>query len=235
MNSNNRTILITGSSSGIGLAIAKILAPNYNIILTGRRELDIHDIFGANATNVYYQQTDFQKIESIFQLKRFTERKFKSIDILINNVGSTMVKTFMQIDEEDFDSLNDLNYKSIYRVTNAFLDDIISNKGAIINILSIAIKETFEKNSLYSATKSAVYSMMNVLREEIRSKGVDIVNVIPGATATELWGKNLLEKYEDKMMQADDIAKAVKSIIELTMNERMTIEEIIIKPKGGSL
>jgi len=227
-----KNVLITGSTRGIGWALATKLADEgANVIVTGRGETAPSNL----SKNMAYYQVDFAKYENVLEFREHLKSDNISIDILINNAGITIVKDYKDMSIEDFDSVNDLNYRSVFATTRLFLDDLISNKGGIINILSIAVTDIFTGNSLYSASKSAVSTMMKVLREELREDEVDVVNVYPGATSTDLWPDDLLKEHEHKMMKPVDVANAILPAIEAITEQRTTIEEIVLRPKQGNI
>ena len=239
MKIKDKAILVTGSSRGIGYSIAKdLLNRNAKVVFTGSKPLDIYmkekviEKEVAASPNFYFYQCDFSNHESIEKLKDKLEF---DIDILINNVGTTVVKPFKEISLEEFDNVNDLNFRSVFYTTNLFLDQIIKSKGAVVNILSIAVFEKFLNNSIYAASKAAVDAMMRTLREELRENHVDIVNVYPGATSTDLWPDDMRKEYAEKMMKPDDIANSISNIIEDLINERLTVEEIVLRPKTGDI
>ena len=107
--------------------------------------------------------------------------------------------------------------------------------STLYDILSIAVTDIFTGNSLYAASKSAVATMMKVLREELRADEVDVVNVYPGATSTDLWPDDLRKEHEHKMMIPDDVAAALLPAIEAISEGRMTVEEIVLRPKQGNI
>ncbi|MFA7325759.1 MAG: SDR family oxidoreductase [Candidatus Kapaibacterium sp.] len=227
-----KNVLISGSTRGIGWAIATKLADEgASVIVTGRGKTAPSKL----SPNMSYFQVDFSKYENIAKFKELLENESISIDILINNAGNTIVKDFKEMTIEDFDTVNDLNYRSVFATTRLFLDDLIANKGGIVNILSIAVTDIFTGNSLYAASKSAVSTMMIVLREELREDGVDVINVYPGATSTDLWPDNLRKEHEHKMMKPEDIANAILPAIEAISEQRTTIEEIVLRPKQGNI
>lgn len=228
----NKNILITGSTKGIGRAIAELVAKEdtKNVIITGRNEIDT-----SHSKNIKSYALDFTDYNQIIELRKKLHSEGITIDILINNVGGSIVKEFKDFTIEEFDDLNKLNYRSTFATTQQFLEDITANKGGIINILSVAVFDEFKGNSIYSATKSAISAMMNVLREELREKGIDIVNIYAGATATEVWPKELIAKFEGRLMSPKDVAKAILPIMNTIFQEIPTIEELVIRPKMGNI
>lgn len=227
-----KTILITGSTRGIGWAIAtKLAGEGANVIVTGRRETALSNL----SKNMSYYQVDFAKYEKIIEFRELLINNNISIDILINNAGNTIVKYFKDMTIEDFDTVNDLNYRSVFATTSLFLNDLIQNQGGIVNILSVAVTDVFVGNSLYSASKSAVSTMMKVLREEVREDRVDVVNVYPGATSTDLWPDDLRKEHEHRMLKPEDVANAILPTIEAITEQIATIEEIVIRPKLGNI
>ena len=227
-----KNVLISGSTRGIGWAIATKLADEgASVIVTGRGKTAPSKL----SPNMIYFQVDFSKYENIAKFREQLKSNGISIDILINNAGNTIVKDFKDMSIEDFDTVNDLNYRSVFAITRLFLDDLIANKGGIVNILSIAVTDIFKGNSLYAASKSAVSTMMKVLREELREDGVDVVNVYPGATSTDLWSDDLRKEHEHRMMKPEDIAKAILPAIDAITENRTTIEEIVLRPKQGNI
>lgn len=227
-----KNVLISGSTRGIGWAIATKLADEgASVIVTGRGETAPTKL----SPNMSYYQVDFAIYENVLEFSEQLKSESISIDILINNAGNSIVKDYKEMTIEDFDTVNDLNYRSVFATTRLFLDDLIANKGGIVNILSIAVTDIFTGNSLYAASKSAVSTMMKVLREELREDEVDVVNVYPGATSTDLWPDDLRKEHEHRMMKPIDIANTILPVIEAITENRTTIEEIVLRPKQGNI
>lgn len=227
-----KNVLITGSTRGIGWAIANVLSDkNANVIVTGRGATAHHKL----QPNMSYYQVDFSNYDEVYSFREQLKSDGVSIDVLINNAGNTIVKDYKEMTIEDFDTVNDLNYRSVFATTRLFMDDLVANKGGIVNVLSIAVTDIFTGNSLYAASKSAVATMMKVLREELRADEVDVVNVYPGATSTDLWPDDLRKEHEHKMMTPDDVATAILAAIEAIGEGRMTVEEIVLRPKQGNI
>jgi len=227
-----KNVLITGSTRGIGWAMAtKLAEEGAKVIVTGRGDKAPTKL----APNMTYRKIDFSNYDEIASLRDSLKSEGISLDILINNAGNTIVKDYKEMTIEDFDTVNNLNYRSVFATTRLFMDDLVANKGGIVNILSIAVTDIFTGNSLYAASKSAVSTMMKVLREELRDDEVDVVNVYPGATSTDLWPDDLRKEHEHKMMTPDDVAAAIMPAIEAITDGKMTVEEIVLRPKKGNI
>ena len=117
---------------------------------------------------------------------------------LINNAGIT---SFKLAEENSINEINDIINTnllgSIYAI-KAVLPQMISNRsGTIINILSVVTKKTFTKSSVYSASKMGLLGYTNSLREEVRKYNIKVINVIPGATATPMWSKEMRNQFSE--------------------------------------
>ena len=229
MNLKNKTVWITGGSSGIGLETAKkFLEAGANVALASRSEVDLKgaewfkcDISDPICVN-----------ETYFQIKQ----KFGKLDILINNAGNTYFKKFVDTEIEDFDNMSSVNFRGVFLATKAVIQDMIKNgSGTIANILSVAVKDTLPMSSVYAATKSAVEAMSNSLRFEVRDKGINVINFYPGATKTAIWPPKAVGQKGEKMMEPSEVAEIVLRNIDLSLAGKAMIEEVFVKPQSGNL
>jgi len=109
------------------------------------------------------------------------------------------------------------------------------NSGVIVNTLSVTTKKPFYGCSAYSASKAGFLAMAEVFREEVRKYNIKVINVSPGATATDIWSKENLEKFGEKMMKAEDLGLIIKDIIINALNTSVVVEDITLRPAGGDL
>jgi short-subunit dehydrogenase len=107
--------------------------------------------------------------------------------------------------------------------------------GFIININSVASKKLFSGTSIYSASKAALDCISNTLRDEVRESNVQVSNVYPGATETEIWDDEFREARADEMMKPEDVANAILKLVELKYQHSIVPEELVLRPKGGDL
>jgi 3-oxoacyl-[acyl-carrier protein] reductase len=156
------------------------------------------------------------------------------IDCLINNAGIT---SFKLAEENSINEINDIintNLLGSIYAMKAVLPQMISNKsGTIINILSVVTKKTFTKSSIYSASKWGLLGYSNSLREEVRKYNIKVINVIPGATSTPIWSKEMRDQFSNRMMNSEDIARVL--VWAFLQKENLVTEELLLRPIEGDL
>lgn len=227
-------VLITGGTKGIGFATALLLSDKVNKVYVCGRTLHNPDLISKN--NIKFIKTDLTKELEIKELYNSITNDDVKIDVLINNAGYAFFKLFTDTDVSEVRDLFEINFFSVYNCINSFLPDMIEKEyGKIININSVATKKVFPYNTAYSASKLALKGLTTSLRQEVRSKGIDIIDIYPGATETDLWDKSTKSDREGKMMEVEDIAEAILSTLELSLNSRLIPEEITLRSKLGDL
>lgn len=233
----SKNIWITGGSTGIGKAIAASFAQeNYNVFISSRNREKLTQTalelmkFGR-ITEI---PCDVRSEKSVSRAFREIEENYGAIHILINNAGVGVFKPFMELTISDFDTMIETNLRGAFLCMKSVLPAMIEQKnGVIVNILSIAATKTFAHSSGYSASKAGLLAMSRTVREEVREFGIKIVDVLPGATATNIWSENALTEFSERMMQPYDVAEIIISL--LKSNPRTMPEEIIIRPQLGDL
>lgn len=186
----NKTAFITGATSGIGLATAKLFAKNgLKVILCGRREERLKKISEelSKETEVFTLNFDVRNKEEVFAAIKSLPKHFSEIDILINNAGNAHgLDTIQDGNTEDWDAMLDINVKGLLYVTKAILPKMIERKnGHIINIGSTAGKEVYPKGNVYCASKHAVDAINQGMRIDLNGKGIKIGAINPGLVETE--------------------------------------------------
>ena len=185
-----KTALITGATSGIGLATAiRFAEEGINLILCGRRKdrlLSIqHQL--SSKVNVHVLSFDVQDKKSVLKAISSIPNDFSVIDILINNAGNAYgLDSFEEGDFNDWDSMIDINLRGLLYVSKAIIKSMIQNKsGHIINIGSTAGKRVYPKGNVYCATKHAVDALTKGMRVDLKEHGIKVGVVHPGLTETE--------------------------------------------------
>ena len=181
----NKTILITGASSGIGEAFAETLNKyNAKLILTAR-STDKLENMASKMGNAIVIPGDLS--DKNFPQKLYNQIKERDInvDILINNAGFGFSGPFLNSSMENYEDMMNVNIYSLTKLTHLFLSDMVKNKnGGIINISSLASFQSIPYFSIYAATKAFVTSFTKGIYEEYRETGVKILGVCPGYTKT---------------------------------------------------
>lgn len=232
---SDRVALITGGTRGIGLAIAHALsAEGCQLILTGRSEQFLQkasrELGGAKPSA---HVCDVRDPHSVDQLFRAIRRTHSRIDILINNAG--IAHASLPIAKLPYPVWKDVvatNLDGMFLVTQASL--MLMKRGAVIvNNLSIAATRVFAGSAAYNASKHAALGFTNTLREELRSKEIRVIGLMPGATDTDIWTTLWPEAPRRKMMSPETVARAVVDAILLPPNA--TVETLEILPSAGTL
>ncbi|HWB06999.1 MAG TPA: SDR family oxidoreductase [Verrucomicrobiales bacterium] len=220
--SNSKVAIITGSSRGIGAAIAKRLAADgFTVIVNyAGRSADADRVVaeietaGGRASAV---QADVSSAEDVAKLFDRTETLFGGVDVLVNNAGIMQTMPLADTDDALFDRTLAVNLKGTFNTLRAAAKRLRPG-GRIINFSTSAIGLALPGYALYCATKSAVETMTNIFAKELRGKNITVNAVAPGPTATELF---LIGKSEqqiahlaqmpplERLGEPDDIARVV--------------------------
>jgi len=188
----NRTIFITGATSGFGKAIAeKFAATGDHLIITGRRNdrleklsNDLQKDFGIKVLSLNF---DVRDKDSVFREMQNLPEEWRSINILINNAGLALGRDYFdEASLDDWDTMLDTNVKGLLYVSKAVMPYLKKGGGGqIINIGSIAGKEVYEKGNAYCASKHAVDAINKSMRIDLLRHGIKVTAIHPGAAETE--------------------------------------------------
>jgi len=186
----NRIAFISGATSGIGMATAKLFAKNrLKLILCGRREARLNTLSGelSELTEVHTLNFDVRSNEEVETAIKSLPKQFSEIDILINNAGNAHgLSTIYDGNIDDWDAMLDINVKGLLYVTKAILPIMIEReRGHIINIGSTAGKEIYPKGNIYCASKHAVDALSQGMRIDLNGKGIKVGAINPGLVETE--------------------------------------------------
>lgn len=188
----NKTVFITGATSGFGKASALLFASHkYNVIINGRRadrlqalKEQIEKEYGVAVLALVF---DVQNKKQVFDAVNSLTGDWKSIDILVNNAGLALGRDlFDKASLDDWETMIDTNVKGLLYVSKAVAPLMIARgKGHIINLGSVAGKEVYEKGNVYCATKSAVDAITQSIRIDLLPHRIKATAIHPGAAETE--------------------------------------------------
>jgi short-subunit dehydrogenase len=237
MTKSKSGIWVTGASSGIGRSAAiEFAKTGCNVFVSSRRANELErlnieleeqklgvEIFPCNIAS-------YQNVDQV--VKKITANH--KIDCLVNNAGIT---SFKLAEENSINEINDIiNINligSIYTIKSVLPHMISNGRGTIINILSVVTKKTFTNSTAYSASKWGLLGYSNALREEVRHHNIKVINVIPGATETPIWDKELRNENSNRMMSSEEIARVL--VWAYLQKENLVTEEIVLRPIEGDL
>jgi short-subunit dehydrogenase len=231
-------VWITGASRGIGMEVAKQFASiGCEVCLSGRTKRDLTSVADAIVKlggRAHTFPCDISEPQSITKTVNTIRQRVGEIDVLVNNAGITVFKRFQETSLKEFKDILMTNLYGHILSIKAVLPSMTKRKqGWIINIISNAAIKTFEGSAAYTATKAGMLGVGKVLREELRQHNVKVVNVIPGATETEMWSIRDRKKYGKRMMSAKGVAEAVLSIYQMPMD--IVVDEIVLRPIKGDI
>lgn len=230
-------IWITGAGSGIGASVAHRLARAHRVSLLGRNAAALQEVGSLLPAQSWgITVGDVRNAESVAEAHAEAVRLHGPVDVLVNNAGVGIFKPLIDMTVEEFNEQIDVNLRGTFLCTKQVLTSMLERKsGMIININSIASITAYENGTAYAASKAGALTMMRTLRNEVRSAGVKITDILLGATQTSMWSDEAITEHRKRMMQADDVADCIQSLVAGYFNPRTHTEEIILRPQHGDL
>ena len=245
-NLTGKVVIVTGASSGIGQAVAKMAAEHgAKLVLAARREERLRELaetIKVAGGEAVYKVTDVSKKEQVMELTDFAISSFGQIDVLVNNAG-IMPSGFLDIEKSDeWDALIDINIKGVLYNIGAVLPHMRARKtGHIINVSSVAGYETASPYAIvYSMAKHAVKNISEGLRQQeaILQTGIRVTDVGPGTIDTDLkytitdpqMRAAAMQQYSDpeKMLQPEEMALVIITAME--MPEKIAFNTMVVRP-----
>jgi 3-hydroxy acid dehydrogenase/malonic semialdehyde reductase len=237
----NKTILITGATSGFGKAIAeKFATENWNCIITGRRKDRLNELAeklsSGKSIKILPLVFDVRKKDDVFAAINSLQNEWRNIDVVVNNAGLAAGRDpFDEASIEDWDAMIDTNVKGLLYVSKAVIPLMKENKkGHIINIGSTAGKEVYKEGNVYCASKFAVNAISQAQRIDLLPHKIKVTCINPGAAETEFSlvrfkgdeakAKAVYEGYE--ALKAEDIADTVYYCA--TLPQHVCINDLVI-------
>lgn len=241
--SNKKTALITGASSGIGMATARELAKEgFALILCGRRLERLEQVKAELSvlTAVHVLCFDVRNKNEVAEAIQSIPADFSKIDVLINNAGNAHgLSPIESADLDDWDAMIDINVKGLLYVSRAIIPGMTERRsGHIIHIGSIAGKEVYPNGNVYCATKHAVDALNKAMRIDLNQYGIRVGAIHPGLVKTEFSlvrfkgdeerASKVYEGYQPLL--PEDIADIIRFVI--TRPYHVNIADLTVLPSA---
>ena len=222
----DKVILITGGSSGIGKALAeKFGHEGSKIVITGRKKEQLEDTaidLRIQGFTVVAVVADASVEADCAVVVETAIREFGGIDVLINNAGISMRALFEDLQLDVFRKVMDVNFYGLVNTTKFALPHILRSKGSIVGISSVNGRRATPARSAYSASKFAMIGFLESIRSEVMDRGVHVLTVCPGFTASNIRRVALMangksyggsQRNESTMMTAEEVADHVYTAV----------------------
>ena len=240
--SSMKTIFITGATSGIGRATAELFAQlGWKLILCGRRQEILEELKAQFSNNeVFTLNFDVRNQTEVENAINSLPEGFKNIDVLINNAGNAHgLESLAEGNPKDWDAMMDGNVKGLLYVSKPIINIMKARQtGHIVNISSVAARQTYANGVVYCASKRAVDVISEGMRIELTEFGIKVTNIQPGAVETdfsmvrfkgdEARAATVYAGYEPLL--AEDISDAISYCVNAP--DRVSIADLCIFPKA---
>ena len=245
----NKTALITGASSGIGLELSRIfVCNNYNLIMVSQNEENL-----KKAKSLLQEQNDKVSIITIAkdladsaapqEIFDYTQQHAIQVDVLINNAGIQVYGKFHDVDIEDTLAMMNVNIFALTRLTRLYVEEMVKRgSGKILNVSSTGAFQPCPLNAAYCAAKAFVLYLSEAIAEEIKGTGVTITTLCPGATRTNFAKRADIEDiklFRGQLLESSKVAeigyKALmknKSVVITGLTNKLVAESIRFMPRS---
>ena len=235
MNVENKTVIISGASRGIGRATALLLAKHgANVVVTARNADELAQLV-TEATDGHVRGTivavpgDVSNEADMANVVNTALDQFQHVDVVINNAGFGIFKNVDEISVSEWDDVMATNVKGTFVLTKAALSAMKSHgSGHIVVVASDVAKRTFAGGSLYTASKYAQEAFMGALRKEVRPFGIKVTGVYSGLVDSHFHEKGHGHETSKNWLKEDDMAESMLFII--SRPAHVVIDEFMVHP-----
>ncbi|MGH1393252.1 MAG: SDR family oxidoreductase [Trichormus sp.] len=235
-----RRALITGASSGIGKATALALAKAGIDVALVSRSLDKLEAVAAatrhNGVTAKAYALDLAEVSQVKEKMTAIALDFGDIDILVNNAGMGYTATLSDTPLADWQQVIDLNLTSVLQCIQAILPGMrVRGKGTIINVASIAAKQTFPNWGAYCVSKFGLLALSQTLAQEERAHGIRVTTICPGSVNTEIWDTPTVHADFDRSQMLTPEVVAESIVHTALLPPQAVMDELILMPSAGAL
>jgi 3-oxoacyl-[acyl-carrier protein] reductase len=239
-----KTVLITGSSRGIGRETAKVFAKNgYNVVInynkSEKEAKSLYDELNLEGYSVRMYKADVSNVNEVNQLINYTIGQFEAIDVLVNNAGISRVNLFTDITNEEWDEVMSVNLNGVFFATRKALQYMKDQgSGKIINIASIWGLVGGASEVHYSASKGAIIALTKALAKEVGPSNIQVNCVAPGVIKTDMLEGLSKETFDSliedtPLMRLGEPKDIAECVFYLASDRANFITGQVISPNGG--
>ena len=232
-----RTAVVTGASSGIGEATARLLArEGCNVVLAARRADRLNALAAEFGEGAFAVPTDVTDPAACAALVARAVERFGTLDILVNNAGLGLYGSVPEGDPEDWRRMFDVNVLGVLYTTRAAVRHMLNrDSGDIVFVSSLAGRRVPRADgTVYAATKHAITAVAEGLRMDVHDRGIRVINVEPGLVRTEFpessyqSAEQYYEERDYAPLEAEDIAAAI--VYAVSQPPRVSVNEVAVRP-----
>ncbi|WP_395767142.1 SDR family oxidoreductase [Aquirufa sp.] len=230
----NKSVVISGGSQGIGKALVKkFLAEQFTVYTCSRNQEKLDALKSEMGTDrLHTYAADLSNKQEVGNFAHWILKQSNQIDVLVNNTGVFIPGQIQNEADNLLEKTIETNLYSAYHLTRALLPTFQNKKaGHIFNICSTASITAYTLGGSYCISKFALLGFTKVLREELKTQGIKVTAILPGATLTPSWDG--VELPESRFIPADDVAQTIFSAYQ--MSPSTVLEEILIRPQLGDI
>jgi 3-oxoacyl-[acyl-carrier protein] reductase len=233
MNLEGSRCVVTGGSTGIGLATARQLAAAGGRVAICARTAETLEAAATElretGAEILSLRVDVSQEEEVDSFVRAVNEAWGGADLLVNNAGIGVFGTFVDLNIDDYDRVFGVNVRGLFLCSRAFAPGMVEQGGGVIvNVASLAGKNAFAGGAIYSASKHAVMGMSKSMMLDLRPHGVRVLTVCPGTVYTPFFDRvDQFNPVEERSLQADDVAEMILHVVRLS--DRATVSEFEIR------
>lgn len=245
----NKTVLVTGASSGIGLEISKIFVRNnYDLVMVSQNEENLMKAKNVirkenNKVKIYTYAKDLSDSTASSDIYEYTRSQQIMINILVNNAGIQVYGNFHEVSEDEIMKLMYVNMYAVTCLTRKYVNDMVKRgEGKILNLASTGAFQACPLNAVYCASKSYILHMSEAIRAELKGTGVSITTLCPGATNTNFAKRANIEDiklFKGKLLSATKVAAmgynalmSNKSVVVTGLSNWLMVESVRLMPRS---
>jgi NAD(P)-dependent dehydrogenase (short-subunit alcohol dehydrogenase family) len=223
--------IVTGSSKGIGFAIAKaLLSRGMQVVIAARHDDELQKAAAAlgGSANVHTVRSDVRKAADAERLVKETVQRFGGIDVLVNNAGVGKFANVADLSIDDWQQVLETNLSGVFFCCRAAIPEMKRRGGGyIVNISSLAGKNPFAGGAAYCASKSALNAFSEALMQEVRYDNIRVSYVMPGSVSTG-FGDRGIGGEADWKTAPEEVAEVVVDLV--TLNPRSLASRVELRP-----